>query len=187
MSEGSIKSERKRVPYWDNIKGILILLVVFGHLYGAIWVQVLLVSSSASIYLPYACFCFCVGLLSKSEHSRSKQSLIKLALIYILFNTTIMIVSVAVFGSSFQLLTPSYSFWFLLSLIIWRAVEKYIPQSNLFIIVCVAAAILIVWKDVTNVLAIARTIAFFRFSYWVQIAAEKHVTSYIIANLRFIS
>ena len=54
MSEGSIKSERERVPYWDNIKGILILLVVLAILYGAIWVRVLLVSSSAS-YISSIC------------------------------------------------------------------------------------------------------------------------------------
>ena len=53
MSEGSIKSERERVPYWDNIKGILILLVVLAILYGAIWVRVL-VSSSAS-YISSIC------------------------------------------------------------------------------------------------------------------------------------
>ncbi|NLN65144.1 MAG: acyltransferase family protein [Clostridiaceae bacterium] len=176
MSEGSIKSERERVPYWDNIKGILILLVVFGHfIWGYMGTGLAGVILSFIYIFHMPAFVFVSGFLSKSEHSRSKQSLIKLALIYILFNTTIMIVSVAVFGSSFQLLTPSYSFWFLLSLIIWRAVEKYIPQSNLFIIVCVAAAILIgFWKDVTNVLAIARTIAFFPFFHiGYKLPAEK--------------
>jgi fucose 4-O-acetylase-like acetyltransferase/lysophospholipase L1-like esterase len=167
MAEAHTGHESGRIAYWDNVKGILIFFVVFGHY---IWQYLGSGLAGTIVGLIYVfhmpAFIFVAGFLSKSEHSRSKQSLGKLAIIYIVFNTAMMLLSSGLFNTSFQLLTPAYSYWFLLSLIMWRATIQYIPESKLFAVVCIIAAILVGWwKDVTNVLALARTIVFFPFFY----------------------
>ncbi|MBP7176299.1 MAG: CapA family protein [Thermoclostridium sp.] len=176
MTNLQVKPEDGRISYWDNLKGILIFLVVLGHYlwtYLGFGMAGGLVSFIYIFHMP--AFIMISGFLSKSERSRSKQSLIRLAVIYVVFNIALMLLSALMFKSTFQLLTPSYSAWFLLSLIVWRAVIKYVPESKLFIIVCIIAAILVGWwKDVTNVLAIARTIVFFPFFYiGYKLPAEK--------------
>ncbi len=176
MADVQARPEGGRVSYWDNIKGILIFLVVFGHYlwsYLGTGAAGTIVSFIYIFHMP--AFIVAAGFLSKSMHSRSKQSIGKLVVIYIIFNTAMMIVSGLVFKTSFQFLTPYYSYWFLLSLIVWRATVQYIPQSKLFLVVCIIAAVLVGWwKDVTNVLAIARTIAFFPFFYiGYRLPAEK--------------
>ncbi len=178
MTSLQAKPEDGRISYWDNLKGTLIFLVVLGHYlwsYLGLGVAGDLVSFIYIFHMP--AFILIAGFLSKSERSRSKQALIRLAVIYVVFNTAIMLLSSLLFKTTFQLLTPNYSCWFLLSLIVWRAVAKYLPESRLFIIVCIIAAILVGWwKDVTNVLAIARTIVFFPFFYiGYKLPAEKFV------------
>lgn len=165
MTRLAKKSNSERIPYWDNLKGILIFLVVFGHF---LWGYMEWGLGGDILYFIYIfhmpAFAFVSGYLSKSDNSRSGQSLMKLAVTYIIFNLALMTVSSAAFGSSFSLLTPSYSAWFLLSLLVWRAAARIIPKSNLFIIISIIVAVLVgFWPDVTNVLAAARTIAFFPF------------------------
>lgn len=167
MADVHTGPESGRVAYWDNVKGILIFLVVLGHYLWQYLGSGLAGTILGIIYIFHMpAFILVSGFLSKSEHSRSKQSLGKLAVIYIIFNTAIMLLSAGLFKTSFQLLTPSYSYWFLLSLIVWRATIRYMPESKLFVVVCIIAAILVGWwRDVTNVLALARTIVFFPFFY----------------------
>lgn len=167
MADVHTGHESGRIAYWDNIKGILIFLVVLGHY---LWHCLGLGLAGIIVGLIYVfhmpAFIFVAGFLSKSGNARSKQSLVKLAVIYAVFNTAIMLTSAGLFKTSFQLLTPNYSYWFLLSMIIWRAAVQYMPESKLFIIVCIITAVMAGWwKDVTNVLALARTIVFFPFFF----------------------
>ncbi|HYE11720.1 MAG TPA: CapA family protein [Patescibacteria group bacterium] len=155
----------ERSPYWDNIKGFLISLVVVGHFlwdYRGMGFARFLVNFVYLFHMP--AFIFVSGYLSKSDNSKSIKSIFKLVVTYIIFNTTMMIFSYVLVNTSIQLITPVYSFWFLISLIIWRLIIRYVEKIKDIIIISIIAAIFIgFWSDVTNVLAIARTVVFFPF------------------------
>ncbi|MEL7566584.1 MAG: CapA family protein [Dehalobacterium sp.] len=165
MTELHGQPVKERSMYWDNIKGILIFLVTLGHFLWNYWGLGLAGSLVTFIYLFHMpAFIFVSGFFSKSDHSRSMESLFKLGVIYIIFNTAIMIFSFVLLNTSFQLITPSYSFWFLISLIIWRLTIKYIEGIKNILLISVIVAIFVgFWSDITNVIAISRTIVFFPF------------------------
>ena len=117
---------KKRNLFWDNYKGILIFLVVFGH---CIYAYASEFSGSRvgdiytfiySFHMP--AFVFCSGYFSKSVHARSKESLTKLFLYYVVFNTVMAFFAYFYLGTGIKLLTAYYSYWYLLSMITWRAV-----------------------------------------------------------------
>ena len=82
-----------RIAYWDTLKGGLMLLVVLGHfLYnfqeGHKFINYL-VDSIYMFHMPV--FVFISGYFSKSEHSRSKEALMRLAVAYLLINGSLML------------------------------------------------------------------------------------------------
>lgn len=74
-------STKPRSFYWDNIKGILILLTVFAHvLYQMQNMSCTINTTVDFIYLFHMpAFVFVSGYFGKSERSRSARSIIKLA------------------------------------------------------------------------------------------------------------
>ena len=84
-------AENKRSAYWDNIKGFLILLVVFAH----ILFQLQDISFTINGIVDYIymfhmpVFVFVSGFFGKSEHSHSFESMIKLIFLYFIFNSII--------------------------------------------------------------------------------------------------
>lgn len=165
MTESQEYVLKVRSAYWDNIKGILIALVVLGHFlwaYNSVGFSAYLVSWIYIFHMP--AFIFAAGYLSKSQNSRSYASILKLVVIYIVFNTMMIVFSYFTLDTSFNLVTPYYSFWFLLSLIVWRLIIKYIENINGIVLISIIVAVLVgLWSDITNVLAISRTIVFFPF------------------------
>lgn len=158
----------KRSYFWDNYKGVLIFLVVLGHFlyayalkYNGDFVDDLF----TFIYVFHMpAFVFCSGYLSKSENARSKTSQMKLLLYYLIFNTAMMLYAYYFMDTSLKLLTPYYSYWYILSLIFWRAfigdlskIKGIVPLS---VIVCL---LLGYWGEFSNLLSIRRTVAFFIF------------------------
>jgi len=156
---------KDRSPYWDNIKGLLIFFVVLGHFLWDYRNQGYARYIVEFIYLFHMpAFIFVAGYFSKSHHSKSKNSIFKLIIIYIIFNTALMLFGFIFEGTSFFLLTPYYSSWFLISLIVWRLTIKFIDKiPHLFLISLIISILIGFWSDVTNVLAISRTIVFFPF------------------------
>lgn len=162
MSE--IQNE-KRIYYWDNIKGILISLVVLGHFlldYLDFGYARYIVSLIYFFHMP--AFAFVSGFFSKREETRACKSIAKIITIYLIFNTAIMVLSSFLFDVSYQLITPYYSFWYLIALVFWRLTIKYIEKFKDSLFISIIAALLIgFWGDVTNVLSISRIIAFYPF------------------------
>lgn len=154
-----------RSHYWDNIKGILIILVVLGHFLWEYWGLGYVDFILKFIYLFHMpAFAFVSGFLSKSENAKSIEKIKRLILMYLIFNTAIMILNNFLFDSYFTFLSPYYSYWFIISLICWRIAIKYLENINHILFIATATAFLIgFWSDVTNVLAISRTIVFFPF------------------------
>lgn len=159
------ENTKERDPYWDNIKGLLIFLVVLGHFlwdYRNQGFARYIVEFIYFFHMP--AFIFVAGYLSKSSRSRSRHSILRLIIIYFIFNTALMFFSYFIEGTSFFLITPYYSAWFLLSLIVWRWLINHLSKIPHLLLISLVVSILVgFWNDITNVLAISRTIAFFPF------------------------
>ena len=159
---------KQRVLFWDNVKGILILLVVLGHLIYT-YADKLPDSPAAQIYnfiysFHMPAFVFCSGYFSKSERSRSGEALLKLILCYLLFNTAMLFFAYFYLGSSVKILSPYYSFWYLLSMVSWRfLIGKLGDVKGILILTVLISFAMGCSKEFTNLLSIRRTVAFFPF------------------------
>ena len=119
---------KRRNPFWDNLKGILIFLVVLGHTgtaQGQSWLSVIY-----AFHMP-------LFILISGYFSRKKDTLWntikKLVSYYLIFNTAYFLLDFAL-GESVtlkNLITPGFSLWYILSLIFWRSIFFCIPDSIL--------------------------------------------------------
>lgn len=159
---------KQRSLFWDNFKGILIFLVVFGHF---IYTYAIKLPDSMAAYVynfiysfHMPAFIFCSGYFSRSERSRSGEALLKLLLSYLLFNTLMLFFTRFYMGTSVKILTPYYSYWYLLSLIAWRFLAGKLGNIRGILALSVMISLMMgCSKEFTNLLSIRRTVAFFPF------------------------
>ena len=151
----------------DNIKGFLIILVVFGHMLLAStkennWVLTLIYS----FHMPV--FIFVTGLFSKNVNLRK---VLRFGILYIVIQLIyILVVRLTSYPwiPRVQIITtPIFHIWYLLSLTYWYLlsffIKKYRLNPTLVIIVSVIFALLIRYKNFIvdgNYFAYARTIVF---------------------------
>ncbi len=154
-------SPKTRSFYWDNIKGLLILLVVFAHVLFQMQNTSRAINTTVDfIYLFHMpAFVFVSGYFGKSERSRSARSVIKLIALYFIFNSIIGFI----YGFS-SLLTPLYSYWYLIALVVWRLTAHHIAKfKNIVVILFAIAFFAGFFPSIDNTLAIARIIGFYPF------------------------
>ena len=165
-------AENKRSAYWDNIKGFLILLVVFAH----ILFQFQDISFTINGIVDYIymfhmpVFVFVSGFFGKSEHSHSFESIIKLIFLYFIFNSIIGFI----YGFT-SVIQPMYSYWYLAALIVWRLTAHHIAKfKEINLILLIIAVFVGFYPAVDNTFALARIIGFY--PYYMsgyQLSAEK--------------
>lgn len=124
-----------RVAYWDNVRGFLILTVVFGHLIEeTMWTSPQLYASFLVIYsFHMPLFVFIAGLMSKDDTSNKqiRKNLATLIAPYLIFETW--------YGFwehwtrstpklEFSYATPFWPLWFLISLFCWRLMLPYVKN-----------------------------------------------------------
>lgn len=160
MSAG-VSTYKERSAYWDNIKGFLILLVVFAHVIGQVQhADESIETVIKCIYLFHMpAFVFVSGYFGKSERTWSFQSIFKLIFLYFIFN------SITVFVEGFpSLVEPIFSYWYLIALIVWRLTAHRIAKFRMTTVILFAAALLIGFlPSIDNHFAISRIIGFFPF------------------------
>ena len=175
FSNGGIqlKENIPRSQYWDNIKGILIILTVFAHILFQLQNNFNTVNCLVDyIYMFHMpAFVFVSGYFGKSERSRSAAAIIRLIFLYFIFNS----IMGFIFGFG-QLLVPMYSYWYLLALIIWRLTAHYLAEFreiNLFLLI--AAVFAGFFPSIDNTFAAARIIAFYPFyMFGYKLTAERN-------------
>lgn len=106
-------NQKTRLPYWDNVKGILILLVVLGHM-----LQLLPGGSDSAVYkLIYLfhmpLFVFCSGFMGSYAPRKILKSLV---VPYIVLQLLCCVLT----GQTVQLTTPYWMLWYLPALAVWR-------------------------------------------------------------------
>ena len=154
----------KRSLYWDNIKGFLILLVVFAHIiYQLKGTSVHISAAIDYIYMFHMpAFVFVSGYFGKSERSRSFRNIFKFAFLYFIFNSIMLFIKYHEGLTS--LIEPLYSYWYLTALIVWRlTAHKLAKIKGITFILFAAALIAGFFSSVDNHFAIARTIGFYPF------------------------
>lgn len=155
---------KERNNYWDNIKGILMLLTVFAHILYQLQdrapVLNCIVDCIYMFHMP--AFVFVCGYFGKSDHSRSAESIIKLIFLCFIFNSLMGFI----YGFK-SLLEPVYSYWFLIALIIWRLTAHYIAKfREIMLILIIVSLFAGFFPDIDNTFAAARIIAFYPFYMW---------------------
>lgn len=156
-------SGKERSAYWDNIKGLLIILVVFAHLICFLQDRPSIDNTVNFIYLFHMpAFVFVSGYFGRGEKAHSFEKIIRLVFLFYIFNSiTVFLVGYSVYPS---LLEPIYSYWYLVALIAWRLTAHRIAKFRIINVFLFAAALLIgFFAAFDNHFAIGRIIGFYPF------------------------
>lgn len=155
---------KKREPAFDTFKGILIVLVVFGHaFFGYTDVEPVRMVVQTIYVFHMPAFVFVSGYFSRAE-GNTAPGIIQLAISYILFNSAMMWFCLGVFGMRPMMLTPYYSTWYLLALIWWRLSLPFLSRCRYILVASVVVAVAVGFSDdIGNQFALARTFAFYPF------------------------
>ena len=166
-TENKKENSKNRYNIFDNIKGILIFSVVFGHFlwkyssYHKNSITRKIVVFIYSFHMPT--FVFISGFLS-SENSTKISNAFKLLILYYIFNYAFSLLLHYYYNKSINILYPKYSYWYLLSLFYWRMSIKYIDNTKYILIKSIIISLLVGYtKYISNFLSLVRTIAFFPF------------------------
>lgn len=155
----------KRDYLFDNLKALLIFLVVFGHcIEKYINDSNMLKSLYFFIYIFHMpLFVFVSGYFSKNIEKCKKNSINNILIPYILFN-------IVWYGSNsildrkltFSFIAPGWTLWYLLSLFYWRISLQYLVKIKNIISISVILAILLGILEISS-LSISRTFSFLPF------------------------
>ena len=168
-TEAKLENEagKKRYYIFDNIKGILIFAVVFSHF---LWeyskLRIYTISRQIVIYLYYfhiPGFVFISGFLT-SENSSKISNAFKLLILYYIFNFSFNTIVHIYFNEPIDIICPKSSYWYLLSLFIWRISIKYINKLKYALTISLIISLLEgYFSFFTNAFSIKRTVAYFPF------------------------
>ena len=160
LGDFSMGKAKERIYLCDNIKGILIFLVVLAHFfidYKNSDAIDLIVRGIYLFHMP--AFVFLSGFFGKSKSSQSALGIVKLGFIYILFNSLMGICT----GTE-NILVPLYSFWYLLALVFWRLTAKYVAKVRFSLLIVTLVALFAgCFSYIDNTFALSRFICFYPF------------------------
>ena len=175
----------KRAPFFDNVKILLMLLVVFGH--------VLPISSGKlslatyewifSFHMPL--FVFISGYFTKIQNRNLFfLGILKLAETYVVFTLIHVLISYLqgkVTSLYSILLVPRWTLWYLLSLIWWRLILYLTPlpiRNNHFLLVVISVVLCLVmgWIPIGTAISFHRTFSFLPFFMLGYVAAQSDIT-----------
>ncbi|MGN1155452.1 MAG: acyltransferase family protein, partial [Agathobacter sp.] len=156
---------------YDNIKALLIFMVVLGHM-----LENCLVGSLRTIYIiiysfHMPMFVFISGMFSKFEPNKIVR---KLVVPYVVFQTLSFLLNMG--NGTLQYTTPIWSLWYLMALIVWRLLVPFIDQEKRWVRIVILAgsvilALVVGFDDTVGYyMSLSRIIVFFPFFilgfYW---------------------
>ena len=165
--------EKKRNPYWDNLKLVLIVLVVIGHFLLPVSPKGQLTNTVYYwIYLFHMpAFIFVSGFFSKNyvqKDERRAEKLIGFIALFVFFTVCYWIIQV-VFGYGInygEILSTTGAPWYMLAMFFWYIFIPFISQIKPFIsfpLVIILGLLVGSFKDCGTFLVLSQTIAFFPF------------------------
>lgn len=157
------KTIKTRDYGFDNIKFILIILVVLGHILEEISTtgfMGVIRSVIYSFHMPL--FVFISGYFSRMSKRKTERAFAEYLIPFFIFNT---IYTMAIQGVlKVNIFLPQYAFWYLLSLFFWNVSIDYIYKFKPIIIVSFILGIYCgLFGNIDRVFSLSRTICFFPF------------------------
>lgn len=147
--------------YFDNLKALLIFLVVLGHFLLSMYY----VSSFSKVAVTFIyvfhmpLFVFVTGYFSKNS---KKNPFIWFFIPYLIFSTVYGMISL----NSFFVnpLIPTFAYWYLLSMVFWKLGSGKLSEIKWVIPITICASLVInVMPGLSNFLSISRTITYLPF------------------------
>ncbi len=152
-----------RSAYWDNLKGVLIILVVFAHCLFGLQARPPIDFIVDAIYMFHMpAFVFISGYFSKSEHSRSFFPLMNLVVAFVLLDGFFLLRAVFAAGGVPTLVAPYFSAWYLLALIVWRLTMPLLGRvRNILPLLIMFSLVAGFWADINMNFAAVKIVVFF--------------------------
>lgn len=177
---------KKRQYLIDNLKVLLIAMVVFGHVIEYyINSSTLLMSIYIFIYIFHMpLFVFISGYFSKNVEKCRKGIIKSLLIPYILFNTIwYLIASIWMGEFIFSLFNPGWTLWYLISLFIWRLSIKYLIKVKYILPLSFIVALLIgIIPNSESLGFILRTVTFLPFFLIGYFTKEENIKNIKLFN-----
>ncbi len=153
---------KQRDNVFDNLKAILIILVVFGHIITFLGLDGIFIKIDILIYsFHMPLFIFINGYFCKN-FDKIEEKNIKTFITFIIFNTlyTIMFYDVEIIN----MLAPIHAYWYLFSMFFWKDLIKYAIKFKYSIILLILLSLYVgTINDINRTFSISRTICFFPF------------------------
>ncbi len=136
MYSRSLGSNEGRSTYWDNAKGFLIVLVLIGHFTMAYPQLDALWNTIYFFHMP--AFLFISGYFSKRSSIKTNK-ILKLLLLFIVFNIILMIGAVGLHPSRWAWGQVHLSAWYLLALLLYRLTIPFLEKTDnkLILSICI--------------------------------------------------
>lgn len=175
-------SKSGRIYYFDNLKFVLIFLVVFGHLIDPIIHKTDIAKSTfLFIYLFHMpLFVFLSGFFSKNSVKRKdKNKVIVYLFLYIILKVVIFTIE-KLYGRnvSFNLFSESSISWYLFAMAIWHIITMLIQNFNkkyVMFFSILLALIIGFDKNIRDFLCLSRIIVFYPFFLIGNITKKEHI------------
>lgn len=160
------ESDKTNLYFIDNLKVVLILLVVFGHLIER-YIDTNNTLRGVYIFIytfHMPLFIFISGFLSKNINKSNKEFVKKLLIPYITFNIIWYLLVYLYTGKiSIPIIYPGWTLWFLLSLFFWRISLKYLIKIKYILPISFFVGVLVGIIPNGNILSFSRTVVFLPF------------------------
>ncbi len=180
MTDSNSIVENKRDHGFDTLKGLLIFLVVLGHLLdikkSSMQSVEYLYSLIYSFHMP--AFAFVSGYFSKSSKSFKMQSYKAVKTILIPFVICHIIMWAFASRSLPELFTPRWSSWYLLCLFVWKILIVPVTHIRFSMITSIILALLIGFSPADQMLALSRLFSFFPFFLLGYKSTESQIQGY---------
>lgn len=169
---------KSRDYQFDNLKTLLIFLVVVGH-----FIQIFIDDSAVlrtlylfiySFHMPL--FVFVSGYFSKNVEKVRDRAFVDIFVLYLIFNSLYYITYYFLgLSAGFNILNPGWTLWYLLSLFTWRILLKDLIKIRYILPLSILLSIVIGITDLAHFLSLARTVAFLPFFLIGYYTTEDHI------------
>lgn len=164
-SHSFFASGSTRIPYWDNLKGVLILLVVLGHFlfeFSGGDIANSLMYFIYSFHMP--AFILVSGYFSRRPRALGIKAIAELLAAFLLVNFAMMFYGVLFHGERCDLAHLYYSSWYLLALVLYRATLPLCSRIPGILPISLAVSLLIgLWDDLDDVFRLSKVVALYPF------------------------
>ena len=159
----------------DNLKGILILLVVYGHLLFPVALKQSGISYEVSSFIYFfhmPAFLFVSGLLTKNVEI--KEYIKKVFLLYFVFNFSLSLFDFYINGAAIDFIHPYYSMWYLIVVLVGRILIS-INDSPVLFLISLIFSLFSGFSPADNTFALSRIIGFMPFFLFGYFLSKKNI------------